>query len=394
MTWKPKALSGLFILGLSLAACNSGDSQPETPKPQATADTSLSQAQPEPAASPAPKEFDRSTHNLTCLLAGMPVDSNSSLYSYTQSKEWQAYAQKMDQSWAQTEAQRFAKMRTWVEAELGDLHALGGDLFYPFSGPDAFHASMFFPKATGYSLFAMEPAGNLPDMKGATNAQMMNYCNSVQNAIKDFFNSSFFYTIHMAKDMKVANGTAPVIAVFLARLGHTIVSVEPMMINEAGDLVPSTEKEHISIRVTFVDGKDGKQKFLDYHSCDVSDEGFAKRPALLRHVEKKASNVTFTKSASYLMHRPNFSKIKDLILAKAPGVLQDDTGIPFKFYKPEVWSVQFYGKYSGPIGLFASRIEQDLIQAYKSQGSKDLPFTMGYHSKNQNDNVIKYLRKK
>lgn len=382
----------LIFLSFTLFACAGNEPSGEASTPPA-AQPSDSLPKEELVAEPAaPKDFDRSTHNLACLLAGMPVDSQSDYYKYSQTAEWKSFAKNMDESWAKGKTERFDVMRKWVADELGDIHSIGGDLFYPFSGPDAFHALTFFPDANNYHLFALEPAGDLPNLKDASNAQMMNYCNSIQNAIRDFFNSSFFYTIHMAKDMEVANGTAGPIAVFLLRTGHTIISFEKLMINEAGELVANTEKEARTIRFRVLDAQ-GKEKSFVYHSCDISDAGFATRPALRKHIEGLAKNPTFTKSASYLMHRPTFSQIRDIILSSAPAILQDDTGIPYKYYKKDAWTIQFYGNYNGPIPLFAERKEPDLIQAFKEKGAKELPFTMGYHSRRQNDNVIKYIRK-
>jgi hypothetical protein len=93
------------------------------------------------------------------------------------------------------------------------------------------------------------------------------------------------------------------------------------------------------------------------------------------------------------MHRPNFAQIRDIIVAKAPAVFQDDTAVPFKFYAADKWAYTYYGKYSGPIKLFEVRMQKDLMDAYQKNQVKALPFSLGYHSDHNYDNMMIFKRK-
>jgi hypothetical protein len=335
-------------------------------------------------------EIDRKYNDVARILAGMDLDSTSQFYAVTKTAAWQAYKKQADAGWAAADSKRFNAMREWSGKELAEMNKIDGDLFYPFSGPDIYYSYQLFPSAKNFHLFAMEPAGNLKFMK-SDDVKWESYYSHVAMTIDDFISGGFFHTKHMRSDMKDM-GTLPTMLVFLVRAGNTIAKVEHVEIKEDGS-VAASEKDSSSVRVDFLDAKTKKLKSLYYHSCDVSDAGFAKRPALKKHIEQVATNRTFTKSASYLMHRPDFAQIRDIIVAKATAVFQDDTAVPFKFYAADKWNKVLYGKYLGPIKLFEIRMQKDLLDAYKGADIKALPFSLGYHSDRNYDNMMLFTRK-
>ena len=369
--------SSFLILGQS---CNSATKEEKT---EITENDSLKKEEPS-------IEFDHKFDDIARILAGMDVDKNSAYYAVSQSASWQNYKKQADASWASAETKRFKAMRDWSEKELAEVNKLQGDLFYPFSGPDIYYSYQFFPSASNYHLFALEPAGNLAFLKNE-NANWDNICSHVFSTIDDFISGGFFHTKHMRLDMKDM-GTLPTLMVFLVRGGNTITNVENVVIKDDGTVAKS-ETDLSSVRIDFLDSKTKKQKSMFYHSCDISDQGFAKRPALKKHIEQVAANRTFTKSASYLMHRPDFAQVRDIILNKAVSVFQDDTAVPFSFYSNDKWNKTLYGKYLGPIKLFEVRFQKDLMEAYKSKDVKALPFTLGYHSDRDYDNMMLFVKK-
>jgi hypothetical protein len=335
-------------------------------------------------------EIDRKYNDVARILAGLELDSSSQYYKVTQTPSWVAYKKQADAGWAAADERRFKAMREWASKELAEVNKIDGDLFYPFSGPDIYYSYQFFPSANNFHLFAMEQAGNLRFMK-TDDVKWESYCNHVAMTIDDFIAGGFFHTNHMRSDMR-EKGNLPTLLVFLVRAGNTIAKVEHIEIKEDGS-VGVTEKDSSSVRIDFIDSKTKKLKSLYYHSCNLSDAGFNQSPALKKRIEQVAINRTFTKSASYLMHTPGFLQIRDIILSKATSVFQDDTAIPFKYYAADKWNRTLYGKYNGPIKLFQTRIEKDLLDAYKGTDIKPLPFSLGYHSYSNQDNMILYTRK-
>jgi hypothetical protein len=79
-----------------------------------------------------------------------------------------------------------------------------------------------------------------------------------------------------------------------------------------------------------------------------------------------------------MTHHREFSVIRDLVLNNANTIMQDDSGMPFKYLVADTWKVQLYGKYTQPFGVFKYWAEPELAKAYSEPGVKPLPFRIGY----------------
>jgi hypothetical protein len=101
------------------------------------------------------------------------------------------------------------------------------------------------------------------------------------------------------------------------------------------------------------------------------------------------------KAASYLLHYETFSKIKDLTIAKSSSLLQDDTGIPYRFLAKD-YSLNLYGKYTIPVKNFSAsgHYQKDLAKMYADSSKvKSLPFSLGYHWQDNNQNYMLFVKK-
>ena len=83
------------------------------------------------------------------------------------------------------------------------------------------------------------------------------------------------------------------------------------------------------------------------------------------------------KATSYMTHQKEFSMIRDQVLAVSGAILQDDSGIPYKYFQPDAWKVQLYGDYIRPYGSFRWLEQPDLRKAYAT-GAKPLTLHLGY----------------
>ena len=70
--------------------------------------------------------------------------------------------------------------------------------------------------------------------------------------------------------------------------------------------------------------------------------------------------------------------IRDQILTNSAAILQDDSGIPFRYFPTGPWKVQLYGDYRRPYGSFRWFEQPDLRKAYESVAAKPLFFHVGY----------------
>jgi hypothetical protein len=391
---KWNGLVALIFASLFFTASCGNEAQNNTDEPQDQEDTTavedtLSNVEPEPEEEKV--EFDRKYNDIARILAGMAIEEDSKYYSVTESATWQAYAKASDAGWASADKRRFNTMREWAAQELKSVREMDSDIFYPFSGPDIYYSYQFFPNAKRYHLFALEPAGDLSFLEGE-NVNWTEECNRIQYTIDDFIRGGFFHTKHMKVDMK-KSGVLPTLLVFLVRSGNTVINVRPVEIQEDGTVEVVEGGDFSSVRIDFLDATTQKQKTVFYHSCDISDAGFVARPQLLKHIQTVSKNRTFTKSASYLMHRPTFAKVRETIIANALAVFQDDTAIPYQYYNDSDWNFTFFGKYTTPIPLFQVRFQKQLREVYQTKEIKDLPFTLGYHSTRDNDNMMLAVRK-
>ena len=82
--------------------------------------------------------------------------------------------------------------------------------------------------------------------------------------------------------------------------------------------------------------------------ADLVDDVFPKDSPFLKSLDGLPFETTYIKSASYLLHYRPSRNIRSLILAKSRFVLEDDTGIPLRFFPPETWQARLYGEYIKP----------------------------------------------
>ena len=390
MTTKLRFGSMAVAMVFWVAACSSGKQQAETGRqaepPVAVPDTA------EPVPIPT---FDQTAR----LIAGMSVTDAPDYDGLMQTRGWRRHAAAMDSSWQRTDRERFAKMRGWAAGEL-DATAAGADVLYPFSGPDFVHVHAFFPQARQFYLFGLERTGQLPDFRRQSADEMVHYCEAMRGALRDIFKRSYFLTKRMSADLPQVNGVVPIICVFLVRTGHVVTKVQPLLLLENGQTMNWTGTEQPTatarprlVRIDFTDATGRQPKSVFYYSGDLSDTGVKATPGLQAYLGSLPSDaVGYLKSASYLLHYESFATVRHVLTSKCKLVLQDDTGIAYKYFGKD-WALQHYGEYVPPIEEFAGRFQRDLDAAYRdSTQVKPLPFDLGYHWGKHRDNLLRAVR--
>jgi len=143
------------------------------------------------------------------------------------------------------------------------------------------------------------------------------------------------------------------------------------------------------VRIDFVAAGGGAQQQLHYFSLDATDKALEFYPGFLDWVGQHRPASALLKSASYLLHDKQFEKTRNMILATADYVVQDDTGIPYRFLSQAPWQVRLYGEYVKPIKTLRYGYQPDLEGAYKAKGDlPDLPFPFGYHWRGKRSGLI------
>jgi hypothetical protein len=339
-------------------------------------------------AAPAPvaPAYDRLLTDEARVLAGMQPEAAGRYSNVTGNAAWQAYADEFDRTWTHAEGGRLKAMRAWRDAEL--LTAAPGacdTLLYPFSGPDIVNAWVLLPDCNRYVMFGLERTGSLPPLEKLNQARLDRLLANVRHVVADLFERNYFITKQMLSDLETPEleGTVPVIALLLARLGCTVTAVMPLELMPAGRLAapgPGAARSSVpAVRVDAISPAGRPQQIL-YIRAQADDAVLVKHPALGLYLKTLRPYRTLMKSASYLMHGDGFSRIRGELLAGSTSILQDDTGIPFSFLNTPEWDVRLYGEYTKPIRALGYSLQADLAAAFAAPGrARPLPFTWGYH---------------
>ncbi len=321
---------------------------------------------------------DREADATARFLAGLPVRGTAA-EPFALNGAWAQHASEFDRAWEKVEELQLAKIRTWAPAYLGEFYTSRNAMFYMFSGPDFLYANAFYPNASTYLLCGIEPVGAIPHLDRIPPAELASSLATLRKSLETSLNWSFFVTKNMKEDLKHTqlSGTLPVLYVFLARAGCTIDSVELVAVNREGALVPPGKGGAPGVKIVFF-GSSGRQQTLYYFDNDLSDSGVKSNPGFLKFCEQQAPGLALLKAASFLMHEEGFSKVRSFLLARSAVILQDDSGIPYRFLSGGNWKVRFCGHYVGPIALFAKHAQPDLAHAFSATVPVPIPFGFGY----------------
>ncbi len=162
------------------------------------------------------------------------------------------------------------------------------------------------------------------------------------------FDFSFFITKKMKTELQEdsrLSGTLPVLYVFLARAGCKILDVSFTNLDATGQFTTAKTLAPC-VKIAFT-GPSGASQTLYYFSTDLSD-GPVEKSAFLTWCTGLAPARGFLKAASYLMHNDGFSTSRKFLLANCSAILQDDSGIPMRYFPPADWTIQLFGDLQGP----------------------------------------------
>jgi hypothetical protein len=328
-------------------------------------------------------------------LAGFQPSADSPLAKYAKDANWQQHVRSFDTAWKELDRRQLSKIGPWAQENLKNPSR---PLFYMFSGPDYLYANAFFPNASTYVMAGLEPTGPIPTITERSRYSLAN----LRGSLATVLNISFFITSEMSSRLREGElkGTLPILYIFLARAGKTIQEVTLVTVDKAGDIVPANDTASRQraigggdqgVKIVFTGPGTGQQT-LYYFSTDLSDSG-TKNRGFLKFAEKLGAGDALIKSASYLLHGSNFSRVRDFIINNAQTIAQDDTGIPARFFKKEEWVLKPYGAYLGPIEVFPGMFQPQLAQLFRAGKPPKLDFGIGYRWRGHDSNLLVAIKK-
>jgi hypothetical protein len=350
------------------------------------------------AAAPA-QSADATVDDTARFLAGLPPASGSPLTALANDPVWQQHARYFDSIFAREDSTTLSKVRAFSREQLTDKHDI---MLYMFSGPDFLYATSFFPSASTYVLAGLEPAGDIPPLLSLNHAAVDGSLRNLETSMGSLLSYSFFITKNMKTQLHEGpiNGTLPVLFVFLARTGKTVQDVSFVSLDEHGNVqtdeplatsVSTKRAFHgashsaaTGVRIVFTDGSGPKQT-LYYFSTNLADGSF-ERSGFRAFLDKLGPADSFIKSASYLLHAGGFNQVRSFLLDHSATVLQDDSGIPVRYFDPRKWRLQAFGHYVGPLALFGRSYQPELAEVF--QHAQPLDFGIGYRFRKNESNLL------
>jgi len=319
--------------------------------------------------------FDRRATKIAGLDASNLTDSTKKLYDNL-NNDWQRHYEKtlrpMSQ-WAKTEVTPYLNKEPYT-------------VFYPFSGPDIAFAETIYDNADNYILVGLEKASSPASFIFSEK----NIDSFLVKTPEIFFYTSrlgFFRTNDMHKQFQ-NSGLADVIIFYLKRINCKIWSAKSGVWNASTGTIDEAANAEPNVFMVDFELPNHKLSHIYYFSKDLSDGNMKNDAKFFEWVSKKGTNMyTFNKAASYLMHNNSFSLIRNFILQHSAFHIQDDTGIPYKYFVEANKKVTLYGVYNKLIKLFENTFQPELKKSYDSLVKRPLPFSLGYNSAHGESNL-------
>ncbi len=380
--FRKRRVAGRAALVLSAALIGSGCG---TSTPAAHAQSEAPAAS---AANVAQNEVphSREADDVARFISGLPARPGSAFAAAEDTEAWKEHRRKLDESWQRAETDFVGGMRGFGQGTLEQGTGPARPLFYPFGGPDALTAVLCFPQSPAYVLVALEPTGTLPKPAQIEKKNLPLFLGAIRESLASVLGRSFFVTRQMDKEFRgqLADGLLLPILSLLARTDHEILGLRFVRVDEAGNVIPwpADDAAGVKFRNKGVEiefqGKGLAPQRLFYFSVNLDDKHLGSNQGFQTYVKSLGPVKTLLKATSYMTHHPEFSVIRSEILAQSEAVLQDDSGIPYKFFDAAVWHVRLFGDYDRPYGSFRWLEQPALRQAYKEPGVEPLPFRIGY----------------
>jgi len=376
-------------------ACQSGPSEPARAKPASVI----------PAAAQARPTLHPYWNDLARLLAGLVPQDTLFWREAIRDSAWKRYAKDLAWLWETRKKALYDSLTVWAARELDPYHTWKGTVFYPFSGADWPTIFYVYPKGQRYIFFGLEQEGDPHYLQLLSPSEIVRHLKGPYATLQDLLRRSFFTTRYMQEQLAhgKVRGLLPVFLALFARTGHLIYSVEHIYLRSDGTVdtlsahqrkPPQSAWDNPITGLRFRIGlPEGPVQEVLYLSLNAANPGLEKQQGSRALLSRLRPCVTLIKSASYLLFGPDFSEMRRLILTQSVAILEEDSGIPYRFFDSTAWRVQLYGVYHAPIPLFRSKFQSDLWQAYRTQPVRRLPFTIGYHTVPGQSNLIWAVRR-
>ena len=290
------------------------------------------------------------------------------------------YAKSAQQTFWGMRRSKLQPINTFAEKHLAAARS-ARTVLYPFGGGDFVFVSALFPTADTIVLLGLEPVGTIFDWRSQEPERRSAFLVGLGRSMNLSNRMGFFGTVEMREDFadSLVNGVVHPVLVYMrwqqAR-PQRMARFDPR--NPEKELAPGRGGR--GLRLCTRNPTTGHETVFEYVSADLSDRGLQRDSSSLAYLRRWKAPTVFLKAASYLLHRPTFSRVRTLLLEQAGAIVQDDSGMPLSALASSFPDVRVFGTYERPIALFKDRFQPDLLKRYQETPAEPIGFTFGYSS--------------
>jgi hypothetical protein len=332
---------------------------------------------------------------LAKFLAGVPLPEGAALAELQQSAAYGEHVRELAKLTQHYDRQYFSKMRSWSAAELAPRIAMNLPVYYFFGGPDAVSAMALYPDAPVYLLGGLEAVGEIAAPQALTSEGLAEALKNLRDSAKVVLSYGHFITKDMKAELERSafRGVLPLIYTFISLTGGEVVRAEFVGLRRDGTLGVAGAGALPGVKVTFRRAPGAAEQVIYYVQANVADDALKANDAVLKWTGSFGPGNVYLKAASYLMHETYFSRIRTFLLTRGASVLQDDSGIPFRYFQDGNWRVWLFGRYSGVLEIFKKYHQPDLSRVFETPGVVvELPFGTGYKWRVGESNLLLAVR--
>lgn len=238
-------------------------------------------------------------------------------------------------------------------------------------------------------MVGLQIPGHITDPRELKMEEFLSTLPNFESLIYELSHLNYYTSKRLERDSKnkYISGVAPVLLIFLKKLGFTISDFRQVSIDENGSILESSlqaflrEEPIPGIRITYFKKGDTKPRELYFFRIYLTGESgkLSTREGKFFSRENRL-NLIF-KSAEYILHTREYEEFNRSLLSKTDRIIEDESGIPIRFFSTEDWEIRVFGRYSGRVPLKKTPTvphQDDLMRLYTEQKPNVLPFHFGY----------------
>lgn len=347
------------------------------------------------------------------LLSGLPLSKGSLFSEISSSPAFRKHALAMDALWREIKRKNLDPMAAWRKKHI-PCSLESNAVLYPLSGADLPNAYVMFPHAGEYLFIALEPAGYVPDLNSMSESNLQLGLAAIRRAVWALAANNYQQSRVLREELtnRYLPGTLPLFLLFAARLNLIVQDVQAIEITKKGALesMPMIPRAVLQmapkrppkrpirgLRLVLHDLQDGQNKTLIYLQFPLSTESVQNSTPEGNYLLSLKNRNTMLKSAVYILHSEQYRPVRDYLLAHSNLIIQDDSGIPYKFFAQGDWEEHLFGTYTKalPLGGIPNPPQQPLLaQRYRERSSPlSFPFGYGILRGKGKSNLMLFIRK-